>query len=298
MADIYQQIWDADLEKGCGVKAYRSDEGPTDEQKAAGYVLVDEEADPDTTNDDLEDHRLLVDVSIPEQKMESYKRVSALFNNYVLDQTKIDPVLSEESTEIQDFLEWVVATPSNVIARNYLSEQTGETVSEDAWWAILERVWFERYDMGANKNLSGFEHSIVGEQKQGKVNGYHFWYKYHVDEAFEVPNTDGTTKDLISVLGFKHTHDDETPDVATLSFKWNAFDYVAREFRPLTKPKGGFWIGPSIEALLAIGTLAFLPESQAPRQAEINGFRYHLRVHPGSSNRNIRTFYPEFAGPV
>jgi poly(U)-specific endoribonuclease len=86
--------------------------------------------------------------------------------------------------------------------------------------------------------------------------------------------------------------------VVTLTYKWDAFDYVQQQFRPLTKPIGGFWIGPSADALLAMGTIAFLPEAHAPRQAVINGFRYNLKAYAGSTTRNLRTFYPEFAGPA
>lgn len=294
MADIYQKIWDADLNDGAGLKAYVKGTNLTAEQKAKGYILVDE----NPTQGNIADHQLLPEVEIPAGKKKSYELVAALFNNYVLDQTKADPILQEEDAEVQAFLSAAVKSPSHLVARDYLQSVIGQPVSEDQWWAMVERIWFERFDMGNSKNLSGFEHVIVGEQKQGKVQGYHFWFKYYLDERFEIPNEVGTTKDLIKVMGMLTPQGDNTPDVATLKYKWNAFDYLRGTTVPLTKPIGGFWVGPSAEALLAIGTIAFLPQAQAPGQAVINGYKYNLRVFAGATPRNLRTCYPEFAGRV
>ena len=36
--------------------------------------------------------------------------------------------------------------------------------------------------MGADPALSGFEHVVVGEQEGAKAQGYHFWYKYYLDD--------------------------------------------------------------------------------------------------------------------
>ncbi len=289
--DIYQTIWNADLEAGAGIRAYIAGTVLSAEQKAAGYILVNESP----SGGQIEDHQLLPEVVIPEAKKASYDRVAALFNNYVLDQTKEDDLLPEESGEVQIFLSEAVKSASHLVAREFYAQTTGSAVSEEQWWAMIERVWFERYHMGGNRDLSGFEHTVVGEQKGGEVKGYHFWYKYYMDEHFKVPNTVGQSRDLIKVLQMLNAND-PSPDVATLKYQWDAFDYVAGVTRPLTKPIGGFWIGPSAEALLAMGTLAFLPETRGGSTAEINGMRYRLKAHQGATSRNIRSFYAEFAG--
>jgi len=66
----------------------------------------------------------------------------------------------------------------------------------------------------------------------------------------------------------------------------------------ITKDIGGFWIGPSIEGLMALGTVRFVPEAMAPKQAVINGFQYDLPLHLSPNRRHLRSFYPEFKGRV
>ncbi|MBD2341226.1 hypothetical protein H6G64_30105 [Calothrix sp. FACHB-156] len=290
MGNIYQEIWDADQEHN-GIKAVKKGDKIDAATKAQGYVVVDEKKNA------LQDHKLLVEVVIPPAKEESYTRVATLFNNYTLDQTKPEINKPEEAKEVQEFIEAVYKSPPMQVARNYVSQQylqrgvKDEELTDNEWWAILQRVWFEQFDDGMNKDLSGFEHVLVGEQKQGKVQGYHFWYKYYLDENFVF---EGKMSDSIDFLGWQGNEGDETPDVVTLSYRWRAFDYEKKKFRPLTKPIGGFWVGPSAEGLMAIGTVRFLNDVFAPKKAEINKVFYNLSMFRSPNGRNLRTFYPEF----
>jgi hypothetical protein len=282
--DIYQEIWDAD-QAYCGVRAVRAG----DPAGNGGYVIVDERADAAT------DHKLLPKVEIPDAKRVSYDRVARLFNNFTLDQTKRENDFPAETEEVQEFLRAITGTPPMEAAREYASRQTARGIGADEWRAIVARVWFERSDQGGGKDLTGFEHSIVGEQKQGKVSGYHFWYKYYLDENFRAP--DGAGADLIDFKAWKGGKEN-TPDVVTLSYVWRAYDYEAKQYRHLTKPTGGFWVGPSVEGLMALGTIRFVREFNAPRQAVINGHRYTLTVFPGGTTHTLRTFFPEYVGPA
>ncbi|MBC7819170.1 MAG: hypothetical protein IAG10_19950 [Planctomycetaceae bacterium] len=287
MADIYQQIWDAD-QSHAGLKAVRNGTVIDAAIQSHGYIVVNEDATADAN------HRLIEEVVIPAAKAESYQRAKKLFNNYTLDQTKPEHNFPEENEEVQAFLEQVHTSPPMEVARQYAAAQSGEAVSNDQWWAILQRVWFEQFDQGNNKDLSGFEHVVVGEQKQGKVQGYHSWFKYFLDERFRRDDPADSETDLITFLSWKGPPGDTSPEVTTLSFKWRAFDYEAEAFRNLTKPIGGFWIGPSIEGLMALGTIRFLPEVLAPKKAIINGVKYNLPLYRSPNDRHLRTFYPEF----
>jgi hypothetical protein len=234
--------------------------------------------------------------------MKSYDLVEVLFNNYVLDQTKpeVDTVedLKTEQQEIQSFIQYAYKTPPMQKAREYYSEQTKKEVTDDEWWAIIERVWFAQFDSGKNQDLSGFEHVIVGEQKQGKVQGYHFWYKYYLDEKFvpdafsSLSDPANSVKDTIHFLGWEGKRN-SSPDCVTLSFVWEAFDYKAKEYRKLTKPIGGFWVGPSVEGLMAIGTVRFLEQAFAPKKATINDVTYNLILFRSPDDKHLRTFFPE-----
>lgn len=293
--DIYQEIWDAD-QQHCGLKAIKKGDKIDEALKKQGYIIVDEK----DTND--KKHKVIVDVHIPPSKKKSYNLVEELFNNYVLDQTKqeVNTIedLKVEEQEIQSFIEYVYKTPPMQKARDYYSEQTGKKVTDDEWWAIIERVWFAQFDSGNNKDLSGFEHVIVGEQKQGKVQGYHFWYKYYLDEQFvpdafpSPPSSTNTPKDTIHFLGWQGKRN-SSPDCVTLSFVWEAFDYKAKAYRKLIKPIGGFWVGTSVEGLMALGTIRFLEQAFAPKKATINATTYNLVLFRSPNDKHMRTFYPE-----
>lgn len=287
MGDIYQEIWDAD-QSHTGIKAIAFGTEITPQLAAHGYVVVNEDGTADV------DHKVIEEVSIPASKIETYTLAKKLFNNYTLDQTKNEIDFPEEQVEVQTFLEKIYDCPPMKVARDYVSSQIGKTVSKDQWWAILQRVWFERFSQGTNKDLSGFEHVVVGEQKQGKVQGYHCWYKYYLDERFRRDDADDIETDLIKFISWKGAEGDRSPEIVTLSFEWRAFDYEVEDFRILTKPIGGFWIGPSIEGLMALGTVRCLPEAMAPKQAIINDIRYDLPLYRSPNDRHLRTFYPEF----
>lgn len=290
MENIYQAIWDED-QKNCGVKAITPQTEITDELQNHGYVVVDEKTEAG------KDHRIIKEVVIPESKMRSYELVTKLFNNYTLDQTKPEISFPDEALEVQQFMEYVHKSGPMRVAKDYAEKQMGKTITFDEWWAIISRIWFEPFNMGKNKDLSGFEHVVVGEQKQGKVQGYHFWYKYYFDEHFVAPTAleeVGREMDLIDFIRGEQDENDQTPDVVTLSYKWRAYDYEQKQYRPLTKPIGGFWVGISVEAMMAIGTLCFLPQVMADTTAEINGAIYKLKIFASEDNRNLRTFYPKF----
>lgn len=287
MADIYQDIWDAD-QTHAGLKAIQPGTEITPALTAHGYVVVNKEANAGAN------HRVIEEVVLPDGKAPTYALAKKLFNNYTLDQTKLENDFPEEEAEVQAFLDKVHDCPPMARARAYVAEQSGEDVSKDQWWAILQRVWFERFEMGNNKDLSGFEHVIVGEQKQGKVQGYHSWYKYYLDERFRRDDEEDSETDLIKFLSWKGPAGNQSPDAVTLSYEWRAFDYEAEEFRKLTKPIGGFWVGPSVEGLMALGTVRCLPEAMAPKKTIINGVKYNLPMFRSPNDRHLRTFYPEF----
>ncbi len=286
--DVYQRIWNAD-QAYAGLKALKFGES-TAQWKEHGYIVVDE-PEGDENAQAGRDHILIREVHIPRKKKASYDRVAGLFNNYELDQTKEENIAPEEIEEVQDFIESIYRTPPLVVARDYIEERMGRELDDDVWWNIIQRAWFEQYDDGVNQDLSGFEHVVVGEQKQGKVQGYHFWYKYFLDENFVFGDI---RKDLIQFLGFKGSKKDSTPEVATISYVWEAFDYRTQQTRKLTKPTGGFWIGPSIEGLIALGTVRFVPEAMAPKEALINKVKYELKLFRSPNDRHMRTFYPVF----
>jgi poly(U)-specific endoribonuclease len=160
-------------------------------------------------------------------------------------------------------LEAIADSAAMAAAREHLQARNGGRYSRDEWQELIFDLWFRQFDDGQNLDLSGFEHVAVGEQKSGKVNGHHFWYKYFLDDWAALSGQDdidyaGSRYDgpngregPLSAIGR------QVPEVATLAYSWDAYDYETGQRRSLYNPIGGFWIGCSIEGLMALGTVRF-----------------------------------------
>lgn len=138
-------------------------------------------------------------------------------------------------------------------AREHLERGRGEGYSRDQWQELIFDVWFRQFDDGRNRDLSGFEHVAIGEQRGGTVNGHHFWYKYYLDDwpvfldsddvDYDGSRYDGPNRrdGRLTALGR------QVPEIATFGYRWDAYDFDAGQRRSLYKPIGGFWIGCNIE---------------------------------------------------
>lgn len=292
MADIYQQIWDAD-QSGSGVRPIAGDaQGSAD----TGFVRVAE-------GPASQDLRILSEVVIPPARMKSYDLVRALFDNYALAERSVEIETPEEREEVHDLLYSIVETAPMQVARLYVQNATGTAISTERWYATLLELWFRRFSQGGDPDLSGFEHVFVGEQEGAVVQGYHFWYKYFLDDGFaskaERERLPGFRDDRIQYLR-SESEDGQAafPESVTIAYRWDAPDYEARTLRPLVKKKGGFFVGCSAEGLMALGTVRAHLGARAPKEAVINGARYSLKLFRSADNKNIRTFYPVFLGPA
>ena len=293
--DIYQEIWDAD-QKGNGVKPILAG---TEGDAATGYVQV-ANIDP---NAPVGDFRVLPKVVIPESKRTTYDLVTALFDNYVLDERAAENETPEERAEVHDLLEAIIDTPPMQVAKNYVAQETGTSISRDRWYATLTEQWFRRFDQGGDRDLSGFEHVFVGEQEGSKVQGYHSWFKYYLDDglasAIGRGRVPGFSDDrIIYIRGLYKNGQENFPESVTISYRWEAPDYDAMATRPLTKPIGGFFVGCSVEGLMALGAVRAHRGARAPKEAVINGARYDMKLFLDQSERHIRTFYPMYLGPA
>ncbi|MFK0206319.1 hypothetical protein [Agrobacterium sp. NPDC090283] len=294
--DIYQQIWDAD-QSGNGIKPILAG---ADAAPDTGYVRVTNTDGPGTPSGDL---KVLSEVVIPNNKKITYDLVRALFDNYVLDERQAEVETPEERAEVHELLEAIVDSAPMQVARAYISEETGTPVSRDRWYATLTEQWFRRFSQGGDRDLSGFEHVFVGEQEGPKVQGYHFWYKYHLDDGLAAQidrnRFPGFRDDRIVYLrGLYENGQEQFPESVTISYRWDAPDYDAGTTRPLTKPIGGFFVGCSIEGLMAMGAVRAHRGARAPKEAVINGARYDMKLFLDQSERYVRTFYPVYLGPA
>ncbi len=168
----------------------------------------------------------------------------------------------------KDIDAYLASIANDPVIKQALSS-TGTTMSD------LKRNWF---GSGA-----GFEHVICGEIKGTGVSGYHWWYKFYRDEQ------NGNAK-YVSTL-----------DNAGSEFAYTgAFTWDPDGSGPLPnakKKKGGFTVGCSAQALLALGHIAIESARKLGSvpgaltfDAAVNGrtFTWQLYTMGGT----IRSLYP------
>jgi len=296
MSDIYQLIWDADQSESGVVPMLDTQQG----DPALGYVKVNSEL-----GDQDQSLKVLTDVNIPETKQRTYALCRELFDNYALPERDQENETPDEREEVHDLVHAMVDTAPMQVAREYVAQASGTSITRERWYNTIMEMWFRRFSMGGDPHLSGFEHVVVGEQEGSKAQGYHYWYKYYLDDGFAHLVDDaqerfpGLVSDRIIYLGTKQTDGQgQFPESVTISYKWHAPDYDRDAMRPLTKPIGGFFVGCSVEGLLALGTVRAHLGARAPKEAIINGARYSLKLFRSQDNKNIRTFYPVFLAAV
>jgi hypothetical protein len=295
LTDIYQQIWTADQQSNGIEPVISTETGDAD----AGFVKVND-ALGDIQDPDL---RVLTEVEIPAAKSTTYDHCRRLFNNYALAESDLETDTAIERAERHEFVEEILHTSPMQVARAYIEAQTETAISDERWHTTLIDHWFRRFEMGGDPHLSGFEHVMVGEQEGGKVQGYHFWYKYFLDDGFARHVDDGLavvpglSDDRITYVRSHASAEQLTfPESVTIQYEWHAPDYDRNAVRPLHKPIGGFFVGCSVEGLMALGTVRAHLGARAPKTAVIEGARYDMKLYCSGNNRHIRTFYPMFKG--
>ena len=123
----------------------------------------------------------------------------------------------------------------------------------------------------------GFEHIIAGELKGRKVSGYHWWYRYYMDQQ----------KGLVKYVDSKKGIGD--PNVFIGSFYWDpdGSGPLPNSYKKL----GGFHIGQSAPALIAVGHVAmeFSRRGGYGFAAPYRGQTYYWQTY--SFEGNLRTMF-------
>jgi len=301
--NIYQQIWTADINDGNGIKAILAsgdEEGSTND----GFIKVNES---NITDGDV-DHSLFKEVNIPESKRETFRLCQKLFDNYNLKDS------DGETTNLKEWGEWsrfffqtVVNSTPMKLAREFAESQEGRSFTDTEWITIFINLWIQPFAVGSSIARNGFEHVFVGEKrnKENIVGGYHFWYKFWLDDGGDIEGKRTKAKDDIDFKGLKYEGVDgfKVPEVATFSYLWDAVQ-GEESSNKLKKPTGGFFVGCSPEGLLALGTAAFFDNKRSDGEisnVNINGNEYDLKLFTddkvGNGRGNhIDSFYPELIG--
>jgi poly(U)-specific endoribonuclease len=276
--NIYQAIWDAEMKEN-GIPPMFTAENKDISQ---GYVLVDRQ----------NEHQLLKDLHIPDRKRHSYQLVEKLFDNFTLNKKSEEKYATEKEKEVQQFLRMAIQSSPMKIAKNFVEEVMDQKFTDSQWYNYLHDLWFRQFDDKHGKDLSGFEHVFIGEQKGKELEGHHFWYKYWLEENGDLNEQHINQIDAIDTANDK----EESPAsvVITVSYHLKAIDYEKQRFIKLKKRKSTFFVGTSAEGLLALGTVRALPEKCVPLNCVINDTHYKLECFMSPDGKSIRSFYPSY----
>lgn len=270
MTNIYQRIFDADIKEGSGIRAVLKGE---ESYAKNGYIVINESVKEPSPGG------LLSDVNIPPEKQKSYDLAAALFDNYDLLSSVRDDITPEENEEIDELLEYIVDRAPMRIARDYISEVTGRKFTDPSWYAFVRETWFRPFAIEETPTCTGFEHVFLGEwyASNNSVGGVHWWY-FYLQKSQKIDYKAAKYNNTASGLC--------TPQVATMNYFWKIGE------RTIEKKVGGFFVGPSVEGLMAMGMVRGYAESAATNMAIIDGAEIELRLYKSPDGRSFVTFYP------
>ncbi|MBY0099570.1 hypothetical protein [Mesobacillus maritimus] len=277
--DIYQKVWEVDMQSN-GVIPILPEET---RDSSKGYVVVDHDIRSP-------EHRVLKDVHIPEGKRRSYQLVEKLFDNYTLNQYSREKETRKEFSEVKEFLTTIIQSPPIQLARRFVEEKLNKTFNDLQWFTYLQQLWFRKFDLESGRDISGFEHVFVGEQKRKLLLGHHFWYKYWLEENGKLNHLHIDQIEMKDNLPY--TREPGTPYIITAGYRLKAFDMEKKHFVKISKSRCGFFIGTSPEGILALGTIRALFPEDAPHYISFNGTPYKLEMYLSPDGKSIRTFYP------
>lgn len=311
---IYKQIWDIDRENGAASVAHVGDSA---ERIAAADIVLDEQVQSSGRREiDLATRPLFRHVSETLLERPTYAAFRRLLDNYIVNFRSVELDSPEEDQEVTTFLDAIADTKVIDAAYRYVRDELRPGLSTDAFVEEMRRVWFVRftnfYRGRSTHHCSGFEHVFVGEgrfspragaaETKGEVSGYHSWIKFYLDEVAGRVDYMGHKYDLSGGEG------PDDPRVVTLQMLWNHQDFESELVARLFKPKGGFFVGPSPEAEIAMGTVAFFQSSagfasndKIPVQLGDDERNFELVIYRNITERGqrgqyIRSFFPMYKG--
>jgi len=299
---IYEQILITD-QKYNGVKAISSssfsklkpDEVSYFTQKT-GCVIFNEEG---TSKDPIFNK-----VYIPKDKCGTYLLCQKLFENHKLlqrmpplDKDKYSQLLKEDKDDVNNLIEGIYSKPILQQVREIVSI----TMNDDEWKSYLKKLWWQRHETESAhdaRDLCAFEQIILGGRKRSTPNflPYSFWFKYYFDEiqrdAIEYPNY------------FKSKIVNKMSNKPVTEFIEIMYQYYAKDTNSKKDEKlcvtygGGFFVGISIEGMIALGTLLHFYGRTI--QTSIFGVTYDLYVRieqdKTTDEKCLRAFNPRFIG--
>jgi len=266
--DVCNELWNAD-ENCCW---------PGEEED---YVIDIQGYVTSTRDMSIDRARTTLFTKVDEEKVfakPTYEAFRALLDNYEIETGEQETVTKEEFKENVFFIDLIMETPCMKICFNHLVSK--EKVPDDLneFKKLLYRIWFTPYrrtKFDKDFDSSGFEHVFVGENKQGKVIGFHNWIQLYLQEK----------RGNIDYRGHfrRGTSDEESPRMLTCQFTWN---------KSTAKPIGSTFVGTSPEFEFALYSLIHIIDLGDEINLLLGGYEIEIHCFP-FGREAIGTAYPE-----
>jgi len=225
-------------------------------------------------NSDLASDPLL---TVPESALSgpTLAALVALQDNYIASVNFDEDETPEELTEKENFLDLIMATEVMNITETFMH---AKGLITRPLREVIDEIWFTPYSRsGGHMSSTGFEHSFVGEIKNGAVSGFHNWVHFQTEEKSGELNYKCWLKAPVD-LGTEG-------EVFMLKFDW------------LSEPKsiGSMWIGTTPELELAAYTVCFYARVDSLCPITMNGNNFHVQTWTMSSNGKtlVGSAYPD-----
>ncbi|XP_068226062.1 uridylate-specific endoribonuclease-like [Palaemon carinicauda] len=206
----------------------------------------------------------------------TYAALIKLQDNYIPDVYKAEVSNPEEEAEQEAFLDAIMATEVMALAQAFIIEKQ---LYFGSLRQKMKEIWFDFYSRGSKSvaGSSGFEHTFVGEIKQGEVSGLHNWVYFYNEEKDGNLDYEGWSK-IVDLNGLG--------------------EIIENHFHWLNVPKriGGMFTGTSPEFEIAVYTVCFLARQDTDCPIQMNGhkfkvetwtMKYHNKVLVASAFPNI-----------
>ncbi|XP_013408404.1 poly(U)-specific endoribonuclease-like [Lingula anatina] len=173
----------------------------------------------------------------------SYSLFLSLLDNYNPYTGQLETLSSDELSEIDQYLDYILTTPVMVTLKTFL-KQKGYASSDSAYRGLLDDLWFQLYPRSSfgPVDSSGFEHVMVGELKTSSVTGFHNWFRfYQLEKAGS-----------LTYKGFRSSVQ-TSPQVLKVRLEWFG----------KSKPQSSFFLGTSPEYDMAVYTVCALARTNS-----------------------------------
>ncbi|XP_072169913.1 uridylate-specific endoribonuclease-like [Diadema setosum] len=194
---------------------------------------------------------------------ETYATLRALLNNYHRSVGVEENTTTRENQEIEAFLDAILNTDVMRLTYDFLFRK-GYFSTPSAFRDYLKSTWFDLYARSKGQRVldsSAFEHTFVGEIKNGRVTGFHNWLQFYLQELAGNLNYYGYTKT-------------SQPNQILLQFNWHS----------RVKVMSSVMVGVSPEFEMALFTVCFIAQPGQMCSFNLNRNRVSVRtfVHGGT----------------